>query len=563
MTGHYIVCGLGHVGYRVADILLRLGERVSVVTLASRDEWIGDIRERGADVILGDARDERLLLQAGLTEARAVLATSDQDLVNVEIGLDCRQARPDLPLVLRIFDQNLAEQLEETFDVRRALAMSVLAAPSFAAAALGQQVAGSFKADDTLFVVGRRVVEEGSPLSGATLGSIASRYHLAPLALERDGQVIDVPGADCQLQPGDRLTAVGDRRNWDRLSGAPLHRPTRKRAPLPNALLPATWLRGATALWRGASLPLRTIFLLLNALLLISVLVFHFAMGISLIDSFYFIVSTVTTTGYGDITPLKERPALKLFACLIMILGPATMAVLFSMVTDYVVTARFAQLLGRRRTPHEDHVIVSGLGTLGYRVVDNLHRAGVPVLAIERDPQNEFVEAVRSHSEVLVGDARLASTLERAGVARARAVLAVSGDDATNLGVVLESRRRTPHVRTVVRMFDPGFAAKVKDAFQLDAAMGASGIAAPTFVGAALYPDVRAALVLEDRLFILLQCAVRPQWNGRTTEELRDLEGITVLMRRAGAAELAIVEPGVPLRAGESVLAVACRTLSS
>src|SRR5215208_4545205 len=131
---------MGQVGYRVVQLLLRLGE---AVTVQPRPEWVEAIRAAGATVHLGDARDRDRLLAAGLLEARALLALTSQDLVNIEVALDARQLRADLPVVIRVFDPTLAHQLEVSFDVRRAVGMSALSAPVLAGAALGEQLVGS------------------------------------------------------------------------------------------------------------------------------------------------------------------------------------------------------------------------------------------------------------------------------------------------------------------------------------------------------------------------------------------------------------------------------------
>src|SRR5947209_6066903 len=120
-SGHVIVCGLGRVGYRVIDLLWRLGESVSVITMGGRDEWKRELVDRGMSVIEGDARDDKLLIEAGIATAGALIATTGQDLLNIEIALDAKRLNPDLPLILRIFDQTLGQQLESGFDIRCAL----------------------------------------------------------------------------------------------------------------------------------------------------------------------------------------------------------------------------------------------------------------------------------------------------------------------------------------------------------------------------------------------------------------------------------------------------------
>src|SRR5204863_7190707 len=153
----------------------------------------------------------------------------------------------------------------------------------------------------------------------------------------------------------------------------------------------------------GAPLPLRTVFIALNLLILLSVFVFHAAMSLSFLDALYFIVSTVTTVGYGDITPHHATPWLKVYACFVMLLGSLTVATLYSIITDFIVTARFQEMLGRQRTPDAGHTVLVGLGNVGYRIAEELHRAGTPVIAIERHAEGPFAEPVRGWAHVVIG----------------------------------------------------------------------------------------------------------------------------------------------------------------
>ena len=187
MKGHFIVCGMGHVGYRIVDLLVRLGEPVAVITQSARAEWLRAVQARGVQVRIGDAQDERLLVDVGIHEAQAVLAVTDQDLVNIEIALDAKRLHPDIPVVVRLFEQNLARQLESTFDIRRALAMSALAAPVFAAAALGERIINSFTLEGSWYVMGRLTLDPTSPLINLSARQIVDQYRLATLTHEREG----------------------------------------------------------------------------------------------------------------------------------------------------------------------------------------------------------------------------------------------------------------------------------------------------------------------------------------------------------------------------------------
>ena len=459
----FLVCGMGHVGFRIVELLGRLGERSVVVTLGTHPEWRRVAEASGATLVTGDARDLELLRSAGLMEAKALLAVTDNDPVNLEIALDARRLRPDLPIVVRLFDQNLAEQLEARHDVRRALSVSALVAPAFAGAALGETVLGSFTLDGKLDIV----IREGENLL-----------------------VIDESEARKRI----------------RSHAEPPHEAPRRSLP-----------SGLGRVWKSAPLGLRWVFITLVALSLVSAFVFSWAMDLSLVDAFYFVGTTVTTVGYGDITPLKASPALKLYAVLLMLFGSATLATLTSILTAFVVTERFEKLLGRRRVPSEGHVVVVGLGNVGNRTLAGLARAGVPAAAVDVEPRADRRDGEKTRAVIVVGDAREREVLERARVGTARAVVAVTGSDAVNLGVALLSRKLNPRIRTVVRLFDAGLAEKVQAGLDVDVAMGSARVAAPMFVASALEEDVCAAVFFDGTLHILKRRGTGFDWTRRGT----------------------------------------------
>ena len=108
----------------------------------------------------------------------------------------------------------------------------------------------------------------------------------------------------------------------------------------------------------------------------ISVGVFHWAMDLSPVDAYYFVVTTLTTTGYGDVN-LQHAPALiKLYGTLVMVSGAALFAVLFSMMTDLLLRTRFADVLAQGTSHSKGHIIVAGLGHTGFRVLRQLARLG-------------------------------------------------------------------------------------------------------------------------------------------------------------------------------------------
>lgn len=553
MSGHCIVCGMGDVGYRIVELLHRLGETVVVITDGVREERRQMAEAFGVRILLGDARNDRLLREAGLDSARALITATGHDLANIEIALDARRLRPDLPVVLRLFDQMLARQLETSLEIRRAFGTSSLAAPSFTAAALGDAILASLPVGDVPYVAGRQPAGSG-PLAGcATVGVVSGRYRVLVLARERPGaECVALPSPEEPLQPGDQLCLLCRKEDWDALFNPPETPAATKREARPLLERISRLLRRGAALWLDEPLPLRIVFLALCLLIPATVLLFRSYLNLSFADALFFTITTL----HGEITLSDTLPEIKIYEILLMVLGSITVATVYSMLTDSLVGSRLRKLLGGQPMPKGGHVVVVGMGNVGFRVADELVALGVPVVAVDAGSDGPFLSTVRTLAPLVVGDARLDDTLLRAGLPKARAVVAATDDDSVNLGVGLAARRMNPKIRTVVRLFDPEFARKVERSLGVDAALGSSRIAAPTFVASALFSDVAKAFVAGDRLFVLLGRKAGAEWAGRGPAALRSESGIHVLLRNG---KIAIESP---LAGEEEVLAGLWRKLA-
>lgn len=497
MEGAILVCGLGQIGYRVTSLLLDMGERVVAVTDAVRPEWARQLTERGVVIHHGDARDEDLLLQAGLLKAKALIACTSSDLTNIEIALDAKRHVEALPVVVRMFDLSLAAQLERSLGISRAIAMSHVAAPAFAAAAFGDHVVAEFDLDDERYAVFRLDLSEDDFRGCNCIRDFEEEHGLEVLTLTHLGSETLDPAIDGRLEAGDTLHILGTTRTLRQLRpelrpAQSTERPRRRRG-----------LRAFDRLWSQTTLELRVAVAVIAVLTFISVAVFQQGMGLTPIDALYYVVTTVTTTGYGDITPKDSHLWVKLYACFLMILGSATVAVLYSIVTDFIVRKRLEQLVGGNQVPEQDHVVVVGVGDVGFRVANELDRMGAKVVVIDGNAGATNLATLRSRMPIVIGDARDAETLYRAGIDRALAIVATTGDDAVNLSIGLAAEAASPSVRSVLRLFDASFANKVQSLMSIDAALSSSRISAPVFASAALVPGMQAAFVLSNRVFSL------------------------------------------------------------
>ena len=109
LTEHYIICGYGRVGRRVAGEFRESG--IEYVVLDFSPEAIEAAREAGDLFVEGTGTEDEDLREAGLDRARGLVASSDSDADNLYITLSARAARPNLLIVARASDEDAAKKL--------------------------------------------------------------------------------------------------------------------------------------------------------------------------------------------------------------------------------------------------------------------------------------------------------------------------------------------------------------------------------------------------------------------------------------------------------------------
>jgi Trk K+ transport system NAD-binding subunit len=188
-----------------------------------------------------------------------------------------------------------------------------------------------------------------------------------------------------------------------------------------------------------------------------------------------------------------------------------------------------------------NHVILIGLGHLGYRVARKLHDVQQDVVVIELNPDAELVNSVRAMGiPVLRDDGTRETTLEAAGVRQASAILLCTQHDSLNLQMAVKARSMNPNIRVVVRIFDDDFADALEKQFGFTA-LSATGMAAPAFAAAATQMDITRPITVEGHALSLARMSVptHSALIGMSMSAVeRDFDVSVVLLRRAGQSDL-------------------------
>ncbi|MDI2132751.1 NAD-binding protein [Yinghuangia seranimata] len=178
LSGHIVLMGLGRVGSRVLDRLHALGVDVVCVERDPKARGVALARTLHVPVVLGDATQDGVLESALIERASAVLALTSSDSSNLETALYAREYRPDIRVVMRLFDDDFAAVVNQAMRASypqattRSRSVSTLAAPAFAAAMMGRQILGALPVERNVLVFVALEVGRHADLRGRTVDEV-------------------------------------------------------------------------------------------------------------------------------------------------------------------------------------------------------------------------------------------------------------------------------------------------------------------------------------------------------------------------------------------------------
>ncbi|MBB4895828.1 Trk K+ transport system NAD-binding subunit [Streptomyces olivoverticillatus] len=192
MSGHVVLLGLGKVGARVLARLRELNIPVVCVERDPQARGVALARSLRVPTVIGDVTEEGVLEAAKIADSRTLLALTSSDTTNLEAVLYARAVKPDVRVVMRLYEDRFANAVYRTLRdsqpqaSTRSRSVSYLVAPAFAGAMMGRQILGAVPVERKVILFASVEVAGHGALEGRTAAEAFRPGAWRVLALDLD-----------------------------------------------------------------------------------------------------------------------------------------------------------------------------------------------------------------------------------------------------------------------------------------------------------------------------------------------------------------------------------------
>lgn len=501
-----LVCGLGRLGLQCVKALAGYRVPVRAIDLKPATQFACE----QVSVTSGDFRDLETLRKAGVQQCRSIVLLSGDTDANIEGALAARRVNPEIRLVVRGEQHSWHTLLSERLGNLVVYEPNRLSAPAFAFAVMDADMLAHFYVDDQLFRVTEHEVQPGEPWVGAPIESAQGPGRQILMHVPSEATTVQRENEFYGWHPEQRI-GVGDKLVI-LTRGRPLQ-PRAAKAPLPSRLDSLRWMlhefqrHRREGLSRAANVALIGLGVLAALVVLAVVFFSASAPHLALSESLRLALMLLTGGHLADvISNFDTMPRGVLWAELLLTMtGTLLTAIVYALLTDRLVTARFNLLARRPRPPARGHVIIAGLGATGERIAALLEQLGRPAVGVESEPLSPHAPR---QLPVIRGSATASANLREANLEAAQGLVAATRDDLKNVQIALLAASLNPQCRLAVRIFDPRLSENASILLPEAKILCVSSLAATAYAAAALGEHVISLFQVLGRPVLVVEYVV-------------------------------------------------------
>ena len=573
LLDYFLVCGLGSLGQNCIVALKEFGVKIIAVEQHQPQTWeIKNLPQLLDELIIGDCREDLILKKAKVQQCRSVLILTGDEEVNAQTALAVRQLNPQTRILVRSGQENLNQLLQQQLGNFFADDPTKLTATTFALASLGTEILGFFDLHGQRLQVVQRQLQLGDPWTNIRfLPELNSsrRQILAHLTQNHTlTEIFHQWEPDEVVQPGEILIYLEKVEEFlFRTPGKLRYLGKPKNFWKKQLLLALRNLKiELSQLWRLSFLhQVKRVALfsviIVSILLLIGTFLFQkYYPDTSFLYSFYATV-ILLLGGYADLFGQFEPVApipwwLQLFALLLTVVGTAFVGVLYALLTEALLSAKFELIRSRPPVPKNNHIVIIGLEKFGQGIATVLNSFNKTLVGVAFNP--DFDQSILPKIPLIIGN--LPESLNKANLPQAQSVVIATNNETLNLEIALMTRALNPTIPLVIATYGKVLSKKLTHLLDNVQILSVYEEAAEAFAGAAFGENIISLFRLNNRTILVTEYQIEAEdtLNGLLIGEAAYGYGVAIVLHQHQGQEPTFMPvPEIRLKIGDRLVVLA------
>jgi Trk K+ transport system NAD-binding subunit len=524
-ASHCLVCGLGSLGQQCVAALKAFGMKISAIELVQPRSWeVQNLPELLEQLIIGDCRQPSVLQQGIIEQCRAVLLVTNNERINIEAAFAVRLLSPQVRLVVRSSEHQLNQLLDQQLGNFTALEMAELSAPALAIAALANETKGLITLGDHLLRVIHCPIDSTHRWCDFRLAHELNNRTRRVLSHSSDDAALPIQfhqwEPEARIRAGDRVTYIEVTQNLVDL----IQPAAGKSKPMVGHLW-QTLLKSLSSLdfrqipsqiWQfAAQQQTKRVAILVGITVLLLIL-----LGTTILKSAHpqqswlkaLYVTSVMLLGsydivFGALSPSDTAPLWMRFLNLsYMLAGTASIAVLYALLTESLLAAKFALPNKRPPVPLQDHVVLIGLDQVNRQIATYLQTLKQPLVGVS---DAALEPSVLPEMPLVVSDFREA--LKDVNLMTAKSVVVATHNEMANLEIGLMAHAANSDASLVIQTFEPDFSSNIDRLLPYAKVLCSYSLAAEAFAAAVFGDHILDLLRLNNQTVLVAEYDVQAE----------------------------------------------------